>query len=209
MTALKSLRQGVLSQFQDFGENRFLRFSYAWYFAKYYNLLRHDLEAAVPIRFNLTQEEALQYLDPATSSWNGLIQNLDLESAIQIYRKKYWEQSLIDFAFQHISPHSVEVLVYFHSLSNHEERNITVKDIVSNSIGNLKYLSGVTVDDDSLENILRGCQGVLAKHQVNGIVHGLFFASVITCAVVLHWDTEKMKYLMDLQNQMAAYHGVQ
>ena len=175
-------------------ENRFLVYSPEWYFARYTNLMKHDLEAKPPVRFGLTLADALAFVDK-NAGWNGTLEDLKFEWALAAHRVKHWRYTNLSLVYS-FSPVSVDLLMIFKQRFGDEE----VADIVESKIRQLHRFRGLPEQEGDLEHILNQTVRALSASNVSVLFHNLIYSAIIDRAIALKAEADVLSRLVYAKN---------
>lgn len=184
-TLTQLLNNNLSKQFDNLQANRFKYYSPEWYFAKYTGLLLNENVDGIPTVAGLTQEEALKYLDPEYSSWDGRIETLTIEQATRIHKLKYW----IGTGINHIhvfAPEAVDPLMRFLQSFGEEETRLLIES-------KIKQIKLYPVESENVFDIIKGLSRLFSEHKLAAILKALMTNAVIGRAYELAADAGTME----------------
>ena len=184
-TLTQLLNNNLSKQFDSLQANRFKYYSPEWYFTKYTGLLLNENVDGIPTVAGLTQEEALKYLDPEYSSWDGRIETLTIEQATRIHKLKYW----IGTGINHIhvfAPEAVDPLMRFLQCFGEEETRLLIES-------KIKQIKLYPVESENVFDIIKGLSRLFSEHKLAAILKALMTNAVIGRAYELAADAGTME----------------
>lgn len=128
-------------------ENRFNIHSPEWYFTKYTNLMKNEPTRDDPIRYGLTYSQAVENLPNNVNLSDGL-NSLDIDLAVYVHKKLFWEKSGIDIIYKYSRP-LVELLMKFRDCFG----NKRTLELITEVSKQLAYLINLENSEDIDYNI--------------------------------------------------------
>ena len=175
-------------------ENRFTVYSPEWYFARYTNFMVTDMKADNPVRFGLTQADALAYVDK-NSGWNGVLADLKYEWALSAHRALHWGFSHIGKVYS-FSPVTVDLLMIFKREFGDEE----VADIIDRKVRQLNYFRGHDIAEGDVSEVIAAAVKALSTVHAATLFHNVIYSAVIDRAVELKGNAQILSKLILAKN---------
>ena len=175
-------------------ENRFSIYSPEWFFARYTNLMKHDLTADVPMKHGLTLADALAFVDK-NMGWNGNLADLKFDMALAAHRAKYWSYPQIGRIYT-FSPVTVEMLMIFQKEFGDEE----VSDLIDKKVRQLSHFRGHSYIEGELGEVIDATVKALSATHASVLFHNVVYSAIIDRAVDLKADARFLSQLITSKN---------